>query len=393
MHIAISGAGVAGPTLAYWLRRSGHEVSLIEQAPQLRAGGYVIDFWGLGYQLAERMGVLPEVLAAGYQVQEVRMVDRRGRRIAGFSAEAFRAAVDGRFTSLPRGELAAILFRRVADDVEVLFGARVEGLQSGPDGVILDLAGGARREVDLVVGCDGQHSAVRRLALGPEAQFEQPLGYYVAAFHAAGYRPRDDLTYLSYTTPGREIARFALRGDRTLFLMIFEAERLAGAEPADFAGRKAVLRQVFAGHGWETDRILDTLDAADDLYFDRMSQIHAPAWSAGRVALVGDAAFCPSLLAGEGAGLAMTAAYVLAGELEAAGADHATAFRRYEARLRPFIEGKQRSARRFAGYFAPRTRLGLWARNQAMRVLNVPRIGPALVARDLRDDFELPTYG
>ena len=87
MHIAISGAGVAGPTLAYWLRRSGHEISLIEQAPQLRAGGYVIDFWGLGYQLAERMGVLREVLAAGYQVQEVRMVDRRGRRIAGFSAE------------------------------------------------------------------------------------------------------------------------------------------------------------------------------------------------------------------------------------------------------------------------------------------------------------------
>jgi 2-polyprenyl-6-methoxyphenol hydroxylase-like FAD-dependent oxidoreductase len=124
-----------------------------------------------------------------------------------------------------------------------------------------------------------------------------------------------------------------------------------------------------------------------------MSQIEAPAWSAGRVALVGDAASCPSLLAGEGSGLAMVAAYVLAGELRAAGGDHATAYRRYEARLRPFIEGKQRSARRFAGYFAPRTRLGLWVRNQAMRVLNIPRVGPALVARDLRDDFDLPSYG
>jgi 2-polyprenyl-6-methoxyphenol hydroxylase-like FAD-dependent oxidoreductase len=264
MRIQIIGAGIAGHNLAYWLRRDGHTVSMVEQAPELRAGGYVIDFWGLGYRLAERMGVLPEVLAAGYQVQEVRMVDRRGRRIAGFSAEAFRAAVDGRFTSLPRGELAAILYRRAADDVEVLFGERIEGLHARHDGVIVDLARGAQREVDLVVGCDGQHSGVRRLALGPETQFERPIGFHVAAFHAAGYRPRDELTYVSYTTPGREIARFALRGDRTLFLLIFEAERLAGTEPDDLAGRKAALREVFAGHGWETDRILEVLDATDD---------------------------------------------------------------------------------------------------------------------------------
>lgn len=392
MRIAVVGAGVTGPTLAFWLRRAGHAVTLVEQAPALRTGGYVIDFWGLGYTLAERMGVLPQVLAAGYRVQEVRMVGDDGRRIAGFSAEAFRKVLGGRFISLPRGDLAAALFRQAADGAEVLFGETVRGLDPRPDGVGVQLARGGQRDFDLVIGADGQHSAVRALAFQPEAEVETHLGYYVAAFHADGYRPREDLAYVSYTRPGREAARFALRDGRTLFLFIFEAPRLEGLEPADLAGRKAALAQVFDGLGWEIPRMLGALDAADDLYFDRMSQIRLPAWWNGRVALAGDAAFCPSLLAGEGAGLGMTSAYVLAGELAAAGGDHAAAFASYDRRLRPFIVGKQDTARRFAGYFAPRTAPGLWFRNQMVRLLGLPVIGPALLARDLRDDFDLPEY-
>lgn len=391
MRIAINGAGIGGPTLAWWLRRAGHEVVLIEEAERLRTGGYIIDFWGVGYDIAEKMGVLPQVLDAGYRVRAVRMVDGEGRERGGFSADIFRRAVGDRFTSLRRSDLSAVIFNAV-EGAEVLFGDTVRAFEPAGDGLTIELASGGTRDVDLLVGADGLHSRVRELAFGPEDQFERYLGYYVAAFEAEGYRPRDELTYLTHTTPGREVARFAMREDRTLFLFVFHADRLEGPEPHDLPGRKAALRRVFAGQGWETPRILETLDGADEVYFDRMSQIVMPQWSRGRVALVGDAASSVSLLAGEGSGLAMCQAYVLAGELKATGGDYPAAFARYEARLRPFLEGKQVSARRFASYFAPRTAFGVWVRNAATRLLGLPVIGEALVMSDLRDDVELPAY-
>ncbi len=391
LRIAISGAGIGGPTLAFWLRRAGHQVTLIEEAPALRTGGYIIDFWGVGYQVAERMGLIEPVLAAGYKVEQVRMVDAAGRKQGGFSADIFRKAVGNRFTSLRRGDLAEILFKAL-DGAEVLFGDRIRAAEQTDAGVRIELESGKTREADLLIGADGLHSKVRELTFGDESRFEHALGYYVAAFEAGGYRPRDELTYLTFTTPGREIARFSMRGDRTLFLFVFHADQMTNGEPEDLASRKAALRRVFEGQGWETAEILAALDATDELYFDRMSQIAMPAWSKGRVALIGDAASSPSLLAGEGAGLAMTQAYVLAGELKAADGDHALAFRRYEERMRSFIEGKQSSARRFASYFAPKSALGVWVRNKAASLLGFPVIGEALVMNDLRDDFELPDY-
>jgi 2-polyprenyl-6-methoxyphenol hydroxylase-like FAD-dependent oxidoreductase len=175
-----------------------------------------------------------------------------------------------------------------------------------------------------------------------------------------------------------------------LILFMFESGRLPGAEPTDDASRKAALRQVFAGQPWETPQILAALDDAPEIYFDRMSQIVMPGWSNGRTILIGDAAGCVSLLAGEGAGLAMAEAYVLAGEIAAASGDVEAAFDRYERKLRPFIEAKQSAARRFAFYFAPRTKFSVWLRNQVVKLMGIPWIGAALVARDVRDDFVLP---
>jgi 2-polyprenyl-6-methoxyphenol hydroxylase-like FAD-dependent oxidoreductase len=389
MKVAILGAGVAGPTLAYWLNHAGHDVTLVEIAPEPRTGGYVVDFWGLGYTVAERMGVLPKVLEAGYAVQQVRVVDAQGRRVAGFPGEALRRAVDGRVTSVPRDELAHILLDSVRNDVEVVFGDTVTALDDDGRQVTLQFRHAAPRAFDLVVGADGLHSGVRRLAFGPEEQFETYLGYQVAAFQAAGYRPREELAYVTYARPGRQVARFALRGDRTLFLFLYEASE---ADAADAAGRKAAVRAVFGADGWETPQILAAMDAAPDVYLDRMSQIRLPAWSKGRVALVGDAAACPSLLAGEGSGLAMIEAYVLAGELARAGGDPAVALPRYEARLRGFVTAKQDSARKFAGYFAPRTAGGLWVRNLVLKLLNLPGLGEAFLRRDLRDALDLPDY-
>jgi 2-polyprenyl-6-methoxyphenol hydroxylase-like FAD-dependent oxidoreductase len=392
MRILISGAGIAGPTLAYWLLRHGFQPTLVERAPALRTGGYIIDFWGAGFEVADRMGLVPELRQKGYQVEEVRFVDRHGRKVSGFSAKVFDRFTGGRFTSLPRSELAASLYGTIQDRVETVFGDSIAGIEENEREVRVRFERSELRAFDLVIGADGLHSRVRGLAFGEQARFEKYLGYRVAAFDVPGYRPRDEGVYVLYTQVGQQVARFAMRGDRTMFLFVFADDAADGGSAPDVSAQKAILRARFAGSGWECPRILDAMDSAPDLYFDRVSQIRMDRWTRGRVALVGDAAFCPSLLAGQGSALAMVAAYVLAGELKAAGGAHQVAFARYQERLREFIAGKQRAAERFAGSFAPRSSLGLLVRNQVTKLLSVPFVADLAMGRGLRDPIELPEY-
>ncbi len=389
--VLISGIGVAGPALAHWLLRAGFEPTLVERAPQAPTHGYVIDFWGLGYDIVERMGLLPEVLRAGYHVREVRLVDRDGRRTGGFDADVFRSATRGRYTSLARGDLSDILFRAIEGRAEALFGNSIVALEEDRDGVLVRFQHGAPRRFDLVVGADGLHSAVRELAMGPESRFERFLGYTVAAFEASGYRPRDEGVYIAHSVPGRQLARFSMSEDRTMFLFVVAEKDGQAAEPSDSGARKVYLRDRFADMGWESHSALEALDRCDALYFDRVSQIRMESWSKGRIGLVGDAAFAPSLLAGQGSALAIIGAYVLAGELARA-ARVEDAFRRYEELLRPFIQHKQKAAERFAGSFAPRTRLGIFARNQITKALSIPWLARLALGSSLVDRIELPDY-
>jgi 2-polyprenyl-6-methoxyphenol hydroxylase-like FAD-dependent oxidoreductase len=392
MKIAIVGAGIAGPTLAYWLWRYGHEPTLVEKAERLRTGGYVVDFWGGGYAVAERMGLIAELHSAGYAVQEVRLVDRNSRKVGGFSAELFRRNVDGRFVTVPRGDLSAMIYRSIDDHVETLFGESVSAITEQDSNVRVTLERGGSREFDVLVGAGGIHSSVRDLVFGPESKFAADLGYRVAAFEVKGYRPRDELVYLAYTMPGRMIARFAMRDEKTLFLFVFTTDHMGGPDPLDVSQAKTTLHQVFGNAGWECPEILRKLDGASDVYFDRASQIVMDRWSDGRVALIGDAAGAVSLLAGEGTGLAMVQAYILAGELSHAEGNHQDAFRRYERQLRPIVEARQRSARQFAAMFAPKTALGLWTRNQATKLLNIPQLADWVIRSEFRDDIALPEY-
>ena len=387
MQVAISGAGVAGAALAHWLHRTGHTATLIEQAPEFRTGGYLIDFWGVGYQVAKRMGIEDPIRKAGYQVERVRSVGSGGEVKADVNVDAFRGVLGDDLISLPRGDLAAAIYATIEDKVETIFGDSIATIDEHGDGVRLTFEKSAPRDFDLVIGADGLHSNVRRLVFGPEQDFEHYLGCKVAACVVDGYRPRDELVYVMYSTPSRQLDRFALRDDRTMFLFIFrDAHDSTGAAP------KEQLRNEFGGTGWEAENILATLDDVDDLYFDVVSQIRMDRWSRGRVLLIGDAAGCISLLGGEGTGLAIAEAYMLAGELARAGADYRDAFDAYEERLRPFIKAKQAGAVKYIPYFATKTRFGLWFRNLAMRAMN---FGPlaTLLAGGVRDDFELPDYG
>lgn len=386
MRIAISGAGVAGTALAYWLHRTGHTPTVIEQAPAFRAGGYMIDFWGVGYTVAGRMGLEARIRDAGYQIGSVQTVGADGRIVAALNTNIFRRIIGDDFTSLPRGDLAAAIHSTIVDDVEMIYGDCITAVDETDDGVRLSFAHARPRDFDLLIGADGLHSNVRRLVFGPDQDFERYLGCKVAACVVDGYRPRDELTYVTYAVPGRQAARVALRNDRTMFLFVFR-----DASPDIAADPKMQLHRVFGDAGWECPQLLAALDDSDDLYFDVVSQVRMDHWSRGRVLLIGDAAGCISLLGGEGTGLAIAEAYVLAGELRRAGGDYSRAFAGYEARLRPFIEGKQSGARQLLGFFATRTRFGLWFRSMALRAMNIRPLAHLLFG-GVRDDFELPDY-
>ena len=390
MNVLIAGAGIAGPTLAWWLSRFGATPTVVERASAPRTGGYMIDFWGVGYDVAERMDLLPSLRRAGYPLNEARIVDANGRRITGFDARAFQAATGGRYLSLLRGDLAHTIYEHAAEHARIIFGDSIAALHEHDAGVGVEFEHHPPARYDLVIGADGLHSTVRSLAFGPEKSYLKFLQYYTAAFTASRYPLRDHGVYVSYAVPGRQIARYALRDDRSAFFFIFAADRPLDLPPHDVAAHRRVLHEMFAGAGWELPEILAAMDRADDLYFDAVAQTRLPQWSRGRVALVGDAAYCPSLLAGQGSAFAMAGAHVLAHALQAARGDHRTAFADYERRFRPFVDAKQISAERFGGWFAPRTGPALAMRNLATRALNIPWLGGWLLGRSLGDRFELP---
>jgi 2-polyprenyl-6-methoxyphenol hydroxylase-like FAD-dependent oxidoreductase len=388
--VLISGIGIAGPTLAYWLSRYGYSTTLIESAPALRKGGYVIDFWGLGYEVATRMGLEDAISYLGYRLEELRLVDRQGKRVTGLGTKVFRELTGGHYVSIERSTLSRLIYEGI--NGETIFGDSIRAIEEDKNQVRVRLQSGAERQFDLVIGADGLHSTVRRLCFGPQRKYEKHLAYMVAAFEARGYRPRDENVYVAYSVPARQVARLSIRDDRTLFMFVIAHDFDEDQHPRTITGQKAFLKHLCQNDGWELPQILDTLDRSPDLYFDRVSQIQIESWSSGRVALVGDAAFCVSLLAGQGAALAMTAAYVLAGELRRTDGDHGLAFQRYERMLRPFIGKKQKAAERFAGAFAPKTRYGIALRNLVMHATQIPGVARLAMGRDLADNLQLPTY-
>lgn len=390
MRIAISGCGIAGPTLAWWLRYYGHEPVLLERADALRAGGYLIDFWGTGFDVAERMGLLPALKARAYRMKQLRTVTAHGRATSSIDVSVFDRITEGRYFSIARSDLSAGIFQ-ACDGIETRFSTELTELEDRGDRVIVGLSKGASETFDIVIGADGLHSRVRSLVFGPQDQFERRLGFRVAAFTLSGYRPREELTAVSHTLPGRYLARVSLRDDRTLFLMVV-ANRYLRSEPEDADAIRSGLRAIFRGTGWESDAIVARIDEADDLYFDRASQIRMRHWCKGRVALIGDAAAAPSLLAGEGTSLAMTGARVLAGELARSGNDVASAFRGYEEQLKTFLTKKQDAALRFTGYFAPKSWIGLIARDVLSNVASVPVLANWMLAGAFRDNLDLPDY-
>ncbi len=386
MNVLIVGAGVAGPTLAYWLKRAGHTPTLVERAPELRRGGYLIDFWGAGFEVAERMGIAPKLLEVGYRPREARQEKRDGSRLFSFSVESFMGP-DVRYVSLARSDLGAVLYGALDGEVETIFGDTVRALDDDGARVRVTFESGATRDFDLVVGADGLHSKVRRLLFGADEQLERYLGFKIAAFDLKGYRPREELVAKLYTEVGYQVTAFPMRGDATMFALTFldDGEDVPEAR----AEQEALLRARFASAGWQVPAILEQMPHAESIYMDRVSQVRMSSWTRGRVALLGDAASCPSLLSGQGSALAMVEAYVLAAELARA-PSHADAFAAYEKQLMPFLRTKQKAAERLALTFAPKSAFQLFVRNTVMRAMALPGVAKLAAGNSFYDKIELP---
>ncbi len=362
-NILISGASVAGPVLAFWLRRYGFQPTIVERAPAVRPGGYAIDFRGASLRVLERMGLVPAVQDKQTRIGAITIVDRNNRKVASMP--------DG-FTSgeleILRGDLAAIFHEATREATEYIFDDSIAAIEESEAGVDVSFQRGGRRRFDLVVGADGLHSKVRSVVFGEEVQFVRYLGYYVSIFTIPNYLNLDHAG-LYYGAPGKKVGIFSGgdRGDA-------KASFFFASEPLDYARRnsdqqKEILREHFREEGWEVPRLLEWMDHAPDFYFDSVSQVKMNHWFRGRTALLGDAAWCASPLSGMGTGMAVVGAYVLAGELAEARGDHCLAFERYETSMREFVEKCQGIADGGTDWFVPRTRFRLWLSTQMWKIL------------------------
>jgi 2-polyprenyl-6-methoxyphenol hydroxylase-like FAD-dependent oxidoreductase len=371
-HVLISGASVAGPTLAYWLLRRGFDVTVVEQAPQLRTGGHGVDFRGAQMELLRRMDLVDAVRAAQTAMGEQVVVDATGRPLVTLPAAFMSGEVE-----IQRGDLARILYKRTRDGAEYVFGDSIAGLAQDGGGVDVTFGRGGSRRFELVIGADGAHSGVRALAWGPEERLSTFLGYYQAGFSVPNHLGLDH-SGLLYNEPGLGVMISSGRDGSTAGVgLVFAAPELE----YDRRDRNQIVRIVtdrFARAGWEVPRLLAELPTATDLWFDQFAQIHLDRWSQGRIALLGDAAWAAGP-GGGGTGLAMTGAYVLAAELAAADGDHAAAFARYEAALRKGATSGQKQARNAGPFLAPPTAAKIQSRNRAYRLLSTRLLLPLFV--------------
>lgn len=384
--VLISGAGVAGPALAYWLARSGFQPTIVERAPALRDGGQAVDFRGpIHRAVLDRMDLWDAIQAQRTRPTDFVLLNRQGKPHARLPEMMMSGDVE-----ILRGDLCRILHERTERHTVYRFGDRIAALEDRGDSVAVSFGSGSTESFDLVIGADGLHSGVRALAFGDEAQFLEHQGYRIAAFGLENPLPHR-LGSVCYSEPGRGVCLHGLSERAARALLVYAAGPLP-REERDSEQQKRALAERFAGMGWIVPRITTALDQATDLYVDAVATVRTDRYARGRIGLLGDAAW-GGTLGGQGTSLAIVGAYVLAHEL-AAEPSPARAFARYEQEMRPYATGCQSGAKHVGGFFAPRTRFGLALRNLFYGVLSRPRLSGVFtrLVTGAANDFSLPQY-
>ena len=367
MDVLISGASIAGPTLAYWLHRYGFRVTVVERAPALRkAGGHAVDLFAPSLDIVERMGLVEHVQERRTGTDRI-VVRREGaRRPVTVDVGRLMGAVSRRHVEIMRDDLGEILHAATADDVEYVFGDSVASITQ--DGEVTFERGTPRR-FDLVIGADGLHSTVRRLVFGPETGLTHWLGAYLAVASIPNHRDLRD-TLEGVVGVDRLVGMYSARhmpDARALFLFRPSAE--LHHDHRDVAAQRRLLRAAFADLGGDVPRLLDEADRSAAFYFDSVTQLRLDGWSRGRVALVGDAGYCPGPAVGGSTSLAVVGAFTLAGELALARGDHTVAYPAYERALGDYVRASRTFAATMANRLVPRNRAQLWALTAGARLM------------------------
>lgn len=365
MRVLICGGGIAGLTLAYWLHHYSISVVVIEQAEDIRHDGYGLDFYGTGYDVAERMGILEQLQQQQIPFENVDYVDATGKFIVHISIALMQKIMRNRYMALMHWTLEDVLYDTIAHNVEVRYGTTLTATHANPTGVAVTFNDGTTANFDVLVGADGVHSQVRRLIFGADGLFQHYLGYYFASYHLPD-RYGIGHAWKNYTEPGRLTGAYCSNheGEIITFLMYKTADK--GYIPRE--QRLPCLQQAFTGMGWITQQLLQDIRNPDAIFLDTMTQIQMPHWHQGRVVLVGDACGCPTSLSGQGASMAMGGAYILAQALHET-SDYETAFSRYEHQVRPHVEQGQKNARSLSGTFLPSSRIELIMQRLLLKLL------------------------
>lgn len=386
-RVLVSGAGVAGLALAYWLTRHGYAVTVVEKAATPRSGGYPIDVRGTALEVVRRMGILPRLRDAHIDTRRITFLDADGGKVAAINPHTVAGSVAGEDIEVRRGDLTDALYAAVRADVEFLFEDSIDTLDQAGHGVDVTFRGGSSRTFDLVFGADGLHSRTRKLLFGPEEQFHRYLGYCFAVFTM---RNTFDLSHeiMMWNTPGRAAALYAVENTAEVhaFLNFARPEPPYDTFTAPGAQRELVA-SAFADAGWEVPGMIAAMRDADDLFCDMVSQIRMPRWSSGRVALVGDAAYAPSFLTGQGTSLALVGAYMLASSL--AGRDATAGFAAYEHSTREFVTANQGQIGKGDAALFPTTARALAQRNDMLRNLSTM---PVSQGRRAHSALTLPEF-
>jgi len=366
MRVLISGASIAGPALAHWLHSFGFDVTVIERAPALRQGGYGVDIRGAAVSVLKRMGILDQVREADTRMTGVYFVNNKGK-IQGQISEASLGNQQGLDIEIMREDLCNILYDLTKDRVEYIWGDSITSIHETKTGVEVQFTYGKTQTFDLIIGADGLHSNVRTLTFGDEEQFKHTLGCYISIFNLNNYLNLDHCQML-YTIPGKTVGMYSASDNtEAKGMFLFQSETLK-YDRYNLEEQKNHINTAFEEiTGWETSSLLKNLKEATDFYFDEICQIHMPTWSKGRITLVGDAAYCPSPLSGQGTSLALVGAYVLAGELKATGGDYTKAFVSYEREMRNFVEKNQKIGLLTAGGMIEKSNSKILLRNIMLR--------------------------
>jgi len=341
-NILISGAGLAGITLAYWLKKYGFNPTVIEKHHELRTGGYKIDIRGSAMEVVRQMGIADEIKENNTDLKESKFVGSNGQILAEAHPDTTGVRAVGDL-EIVRGTLCEILYKHV-QDVEYIFSDSISSISEKEDGVFVEFKKGEPREFDLVIGADGLHSKTRDLVFGDESKYLKQMGSLYISFYSIPNYLNLDRVEFEYHTPGRFGIVYCPRdGDAK----VGYGFTMRGKGDVDLRDRKAqekVLYELYKDQGWEFKTLLSHMKDSPDFYFDKIAQIKMDTWSKGRVSLVGDCGYCPSPISGQGTSLAMVGAYILAGELYANEGDYKKAFKSYEKQMRHFVEKNQKLA-------------------------------------------------